>query len=145
LEYSKIVDSFLDILTEMLTMIQGNVGIEKLKDIIVKKRLEIIAIHKEILKNNEEYNNTFKRLSIEKAQDNEYLETEFNKTSTNPYETLKEYYKLTIEELKAQIEELKSGKGEKRQIVKISQEINNKEELEKLMENNHVMVRYSNV
>lgn len=134
----------MDILTEILTAVQGNSGTEKLKDLVVKKRLQVIAAHKEMLKDNEEYNNSFKRLNVQVNQDNELLETEFNKSDCSPYETLKEYYKLTIGELKEQIKELKGRieKGDKREVLEMSpvKDAQVEHELEKALENNHIMV-----
>ena len=100
----------------------------------------------------EEYDKRLNTLGAQLSQDNEFLENEFNTErllNVSPYEILNNYYKLTIEELKRQIEMLQeqTGKeeGSERKILKMDagkiKENELEEELAKALENNEILVK----
>jgi len=66
------------------------------------KRVEINSTHEAILKDNEEYANGIKTLSVQVSEGKDFLESEFPNKSyegVNPYKALKEYYETIIKEL----------------------------------------------
>jgi len=152
LSYAKLVDSFTDFITELLEAFKENINVEIVIDRLSEKREEINNIHKEILKNNEEYKEGLRALDVQAGQAREFLEAEFGKPEqmeVNPYEVLKQYYKVTIDELKRQIISFqgttKKGAALKRflTIERTKEETENlkpTKELDKALENFHTMV-----
>ena len=106
MDYSKLVDSFKEFITELLSMFTENPNCLEIMSKLSKKRVELISCHKMIVDSNSEYNKGIKALNFQMDQCKDFIENDFGHytdTNINPYKALKEYYEIIIDELKSKV------------------------------------------